>query len=54
MNTFLEHINSTGKSFVDFALPMLIQSSVLIIILLGACRITTYNFSRFQSGGLLF
>jgi len=28
-------LNQTGKSFVRFALPMLIQSSVLIVILLG-------------------
>jgi len=34
MNAFIEQINSVGKMFVDFASPMLIQSSVLIIILL--------------------
>ncbi|MHC4693213.1 MAG: M56 family metallopeptidase, partial [Planctomycetota bacterium] len=34
MNTIVEHINSTGHAFVEFALPMLIQSSVLIVILL--------------------
>ena len=33
MNTLIEQINTVGKSFVDFATPMLIQSSVLIIIL---------------------
>ena len=31
----LEQINSVGKTFISFAVPMLIQSSVLIIILLG-------------------
>ena len=36
MNTIVEHINSAGFSFVEFALPMLIQSSVLIAILLLA------------------
>ncbi|MBN2590265.1 MAG: M48 family metalloprotease, partial [Sedimentisphaerales bacterium] len=35
MNALLEQINSVGKTFVDFAIPMLIQSSVLIIILLA-------------------
>ena len=34
MNAILEQINSTGKIFVEFALPMLVQSSVLILILL--------------------
>ncbi|MGB2807885.1 MAG: M56 family metallopeptidase, partial [Sedimentisphaerales bacterium] len=34
MNTIVEHINSVGHTFVEFALPMLIQSSVLIAILL--------------------
>jgi beta-lactamase regulating signal transducer with metallopeptidase domain/polyhydroxyalkanoate synthesis regulator phasin len=34
MNTIVEHINSAGHIFVEFALPMLIQSSVLIVILL--------------------
>jgi len=34
MNTIVEHINSAGFSFVEFALPMLIQSCVLIVILL--------------------
>jgi len=36
MNAILEQINSTGKIFVEFALPMLVQSSVLILILLLA------------------
>ena len=35
MITFIEQFNSVGKSFIDFVLPMLIQSSVLIIILLA-------------------
>ena len=35
MNLILEHINSIGNGFVDFALPMLLQSSVLIAILLA-------------------
>ncbi|MCH7557642.1 MAG: HEAT repeat domain-containing protein [Planctomycetes bacterium] len=34
MNAILEQINSAGKIFVEFALPMLVQSSVLILILL--------------------
>ncbi|MBW8039910.1 MAG: M56 family metallopeptidase [Planctomycetes bacterium] len=34
MNTILEQINSAGGTFVEFALPMLIQSGVLIVILL--------------------
>ncbi len=34
MNTILEQINSTGKAFVEFAVPMLVQSGVLIVILL--------------------
>ena len=36
MNTILEQINSAGKFFVEFAVPMLAQSSVLIVILLLA------------------
>jgi len=36
MNNLLEALNLTGSKFIDFALPMLIQSSVLIVILLGA------------------
>ena len=35
MEAILEQINSAGKTFIEFAVPMLIQSSVLIIILLG-------------------
>ena len=35
MNAVFEPINSTGKAFVEFAGPMLIQSSVLILILLA-------------------
>lgn len=34
MNTILEQINSAGYIFVEFALPMLVQSSVLIVVLL--------------------
>lgn len=36
MNAIFETINSVGVRFVDFAVPMLIQSSVLILILLLA------------------
>jgi len=36
MNAILEQVNSTGKIFVEFALPMLVQSGVLILILLLA------------------
>ncbi|MBN1392467.1 MAG: hypothetical protein JW947_06660 [Sedimentisphaerales bacterium] len=36
MNTILEQINSTGYKFVDFALPMLLQSAALIMVLLLA------------------
>lgn len=35
MNAIIETINSAGRTFVEFALPMLIQSSVLILILLA-------------------
>lgn len=35
MNTIVETINAAGRAFVDFSLPMLIQSSVLILILLA-------------------
>jgi len=35
MDAVLEQINSSGKAFIDFALPMLIQSSVLNVVLLG-------------------
>src|SRR4030042_3812063 len=39
MNTIVEHINSAGLSFVEFAVPMLVQSGVLIVILLlDDCR----------------
>jgi hypothetical protein len=34
MNGVLEQINSIGEAFVEFAWPMLVQSSVLIAILL--------------------
>ena len=36
MNAILEQINSAGYAFVEFAVPMLAQSSVLIVILLLA------------------
>ena len=36
MNVIVEHINSAGFSFVEFAVPMLVQSGVLIVILLLA------------------
>jgi len=36
MNTILEQINSTGYVFVEFAMPMLVQSGVLIVVLLLA------------------
>jgi len=35
MNTIVEVINAAGRAFVGFSLPMLIQSSVLILILLA-------------------
>ncbi|MHC4397273.1 MAG: M56 family metallopeptidase [Planctomycetota bacterium] len=35
MNSLITFLNTTGKTFVDFSIPMLIQSSVLIIVLLG-------------------
>jgi len=35
MDAILEQINSAGKVFVGFAWPMLIQSSILIVVLLG-------------------
>jgi len=34
MNAVVETINAAGRAFVDFALPMLVQSTVLILILL--------------------
>ena len=36
MNAILEQINSAGLVFVKFALPMLVQSSILIVVLLLA------------------
>jgi hypothetical protein len=35
MNAIVETINWAGRAFVEFALPMFIQSSVLILILLA-------------------
>jgi beta-lactamase regulating signal transducer with metallopeptidase domain/nitrous oxidase accessory protein NosD len=35
MNTIVENINTAGRAFVGFALPMLIQSSALVVILLA-------------------
>ena len=35
MNAVVSQLNSMGHSFVTFALPMLIQSSLLILVLLG-------------------
>ena len=34
MEMIIEKINSTGSTFVNFSLPMLIQSGILIIVLL--------------------
>jgi len=34
MNTVVNTINAAGQAFIDFALPMLIQSGVLVLILL--------------------
>ena len=34
MNAIVEQINSAGRAFVDFAIPMLIQSGILITVLL--------------------
>ena len=36
MNSIITFFNTTGKTFIDFSAPMLIQSSVLIIVLLVA------------------
>ena len=36
MNAILEQINSAGLKFVELALPMFVQSAVLIVILLLA------------------
>ncbi|MDI9431614.1 MAG: M56 family metallopeptidase, partial [Planctomycetota bacterium] len=35
MNAIIETSNAAGRAFVEFALPMFIQSSVLILILLA-------------------
>ena len=35
MDTIISYLNSVGKLFIDSALPMLIQSGILIVILLG-------------------
>ena len=35
MNSLITFLNTTGKTFVDFSIPMLIQSSVFIIVLLA-------------------
>ena len=35
MSSFITFLNSTGKTFISFAVPMLIQSSILVILLLG-------------------
>ncbi len=35
MSSFITFLNSAGKTFISFAVPMLIQSSILIILLLG-------------------
>ncbi|MBN2127899.1 MAG: right-handed parallel beta-helix repeat-containing protein [Sedimentisphaerales bacterium] len=34
MNAIVDIINAVGRAFVDFALPMLVQSTVLILVLL--------------------
>jgi beta-lactamase regulating signal transducer with metallopeptidase domain/peroxiredoxin len=34
MNAIVQTLNTAGRAFVDFAVPMLIQSSVLVLILL--------------------
>jgi hypothetical protein len=36
MNTVVETLNAAGREFVDFSLPMLVQSALLILILLAA------------------
>jgi len=38
MNVTIEQINGAGRAFVEFALPMLIQSGLLILILLSVFR----------------
>ena len=35
MNAIVQTLNTAGRAFVDFAVPMLIQSSLLILILLA-------------------
>ena len=35
MDTIITNLNSAGQAFVNFALPMLIQVGILIVILLG-------------------
>ncbi len=35
MNAIVQTLNTAGRAFVDFAVPMLLQSSVLILILLA-------------------
>ena len=35
MDAILERLNSAGAWFVEFAVPMLVQSGVLILILLA-------------------
>jgi len=39
MHVILEQINTLGKTFVELALPMLVQSSLLIIVLLVLDRV---------------
>ena len=39
MHVILDQINALGKTFVDMALPMLVQSSLLIIVLLVLDRV---------------
>jgi len=34
MSVILDQINSAGQVFIEFAIPMLVQSSLLILILL--------------------
>ena len=38
MSAIVEQMNATGLTFVQFALPMLIQSSVMILILMLESR----------------
>jgi len=39
MGAIFESIDAMGRVFVDFAGPMLVQSGVLIIVLLGLDRV---------------